>query len=316
MRPIGGEIELKLTDFKIYFTDSGRSSIRLFLRSGDNRYKKYLLPNYFCEAIENIFIEEKITYSFYDVFEDLSIDEKYINTQEFDVLYIINYFGKYIALDNVNLDNKILLEDNVFFYDFKNRHNAKKWYAFNSYRKISILADGSLVKTNLTIDADEVLKKEASFSNEKYRAKDIKYSYINKNEFNEQEYLDKFSNAEELLDNQIEIYTISSKSIYLLSKYLIDKEIRKKRFMKLKSLFSEFSILESVDEYSFFVMKLLERNNIKKMLMELNIFLPVHWGKSTQDNDLYNLVISVPLFENYNDDEFDYLINSLKDLIK
>ena len=316
MRPIGGEIEFKLTDFKIYFTDSGRSSMRFFLRSGDNRYKKYLLPNYFCEVIENIFIEEKITYSFYDVFEDLSIDEEYINTQEFDVLYIINYFGKYIALDNINLDNKILLEDNVFFYDFTNQNNAKQWYAFNSYRKISTLADGSLVKTNLTIDVDKILKEEASFTNEKYRAKAIKYSYINKNEFNEQEYLNKFSYAEELLDNQRDVYMISSKSLYLLSISSIDEEIRKKRFMKLKFLFSEFSILENVDNYSFFIMKILKRDTIKNKLMQSNIFLPVHWLKSTQDNELYNLVISVPLFENYNDDEFDYLINSLKDLLK
>ena len=232
MRPIGGEIELKLTDLKVYFTDSGRSSIRLFLRSGDNRYKKYLLPNYFCEVIENIFIEEKITYSFYDVFEDFSIDENYINTQEFDVLYVINYFGQYIDLDNIDLDNKILLEDNVFFYDFKNRHNAKQWYAFNSYRKISKLADGSIVKTNLTIDEKKILKEEASFSHEKYRAKAIKYSYINKDKFNEEKYLVKFSNAEKLLDNQRDIYSISSKSLYLLSSCPINKDMRKERFIK------------------------------------------------------------------------------------
>jgi hypothetical protein len=316
MRPIGGELELESNDFKVCFTDSGRSSIRLFLRSAQNRYKKYLLPNYFCEVIENIFIEEKIAYSFYNVFEDLSIDKKFINAQKYDVLYIINYFGQYIDLENINLDNKILLEDNVFFYNFTNRNDAKKWYAFNSYRKISTLADGSLIKTNLTIEKDKILKEEASFSNEKYEAKDIKYSYIYKNQFNEQEYLKKFSNAEELLDNQRDIYTISSKSLYLLLTYPINKEIREKRFKKLKLLFSDLSILKSVDDYSFFIMKLLQRDSIKTELMKLNIFLPVHWPKSTQDNELYNSVISVALFENYNDDEFDYLINSLKDSIK
>lgn len=315
MRPIGGELELKFNDFKVYFTDSGRSSLRLFLRSGDNRNKRYLLPNFFCEVIEHIFIEENIEYKFYNIFEDLTIDIKYINNSDYDVLYVINYFGKYTNLSKINLDDKVLIEDNVFFHDFINHSNAKKWYGFNSLRKISTLADGSLIKTNIAIDKEKILKDKPEFSAIKYDAKQIKYAYINNGEFEESDYLDKFQNAEFLLNNQKNIYSISNESIFLLLGQITEQNIRKKRFNRLKSMFNDYTILHGVDYYSFFIMKVDKRDEFRKKLMTLNIFLPVHWSKSTQDNDLYKFIISIPLFEIYSDSDFNILIEKIKEIL-
>jgi len=315
MRPIGGESELKSNDFKVYFTDSGRSSLRLFLRSGDNREKKYLLPNFFCEVIENIFIEENVEYKFYNVFEDLTVDIQYINNSDYDVLYIINYFGKYTDLSKINLDDKILIEDNVFFYDFKNHADVKKWYGFNSLRKISILADGSLIKTNIDIDEEKILREKPNFSSLKYDAKHIKYAYVNNGKYNETEYLDKFHAAETMLDNQKNIYSISNESIFLLLNQTIEKNIRKYRFNKLKTLFTDYALLDKIDYYSFFVMKLNTRDEFRKKLMTSNIFLPIHWPKSTQDNVLYQSIISIPLFETYSDSDFEFLIGKIKEVL-
>jgi len=315
MRPIGGELELKFNDFKVYFTDSGRSSLRLFLRSGDNRNKRYLLPNFFCDVIEHIFIEENIEYKFYNIFEDLTIDIKYINNSDYDVLYVINYFGKYTNLSKINLDDKVLIEDNVFFHDFINHSNAKKWYGFNSLRKISTLADGSLIKTNIAIDKEKILKDKPEFSAIKYDAKQIKYAYINNGEFEESDYLDKFQNAEFLLNNQKNIYSISNESIFLLLGQITEQNIRKKRFNRLKSMFNDYTILHEVDYYSFFIMKVDKRDEFRKKLMTLNIFLPVHWPKSTQDNDLYKFIISIPLFEMYSDSDFNILIEKIKEIL-
>jgi len=315
LRPIGGELELKSNDFKVYFTDSGRSSLRLFLRSGDNRNKRYLLPNFFCEVIENIFIEENIKYRFYNIFEDLTMDAKHINNSDYDILYVINYFGKYTNLSKIDLDDKILIEDNVFFYDFNNHFNVKKWYGFNSFRKISTLADGSLIKTNMSINEDEILKNKSDFSALKYDAKQIKYEYINKGKFKEPDYLNRFQGAEYILDNQKNIYSMSNESIFLLLDQAIEQNIRKKRFDKLVSLFSDCAILNEVEYYSFFIMKLEKRDEIRKKLMNLNIFLPVHWPKSTQNNDLYKTIISIPLFEIYSDSDFEFMIEKIKEIL-
>lgn len=315
MRSIGGELEVQENTFDVFFTDSGRSSIRLFLRSGSNNKKRYLLPDFFCEVIEKTFIEEKINYSFYKVFEDLSIDVNYINSVDYDVLYVINYFGKSIDLSLIDLKEKFLLEDNVFNFDFTNHKNIEKWYTFNSYRKISTLADGSLVKTNLKIDSSLIQKEEAKFIQEKYKAKNIKYLYINSQIKQESEYLKAFKNGEESIDMQKDIFSMSQRSLYLLINQPIDYKIREERFYILYKLFSRFAILSQSDEYSFFVMLVENRDYFRKNLMKKNIFLPIHWPKSSCANNLYEKIISIPLFENYSDEEFDYMINTIKEAL-
>jgi len=315
LRPIGGELELKANDFKVYFTDSGRSSLRLFLRSGNNKNKRYLLPNFFCEVIEHIFIEENIKYKFYNIFEDLTMDLKYINNSDYDVLYVINYFGKYTNLSKINLNNKILIEDNVFLHDFINHSNAKKWYGFNSFRKISTLADGSLIKTTISIDEEKILQNKPEFTALKYGAKQIKYEYIHNGKFEEFEYLNRFQDAEIMLDNQKNIYSINNESTFLLFSQKIDYDIRKYRFNKLKTLFADYAILNDVECYSFFVMNIDRRDEVRKKMMNFNIFLAIHWPQSTQDNDLYKSIISIPLFETYDDSDFEFLIGKLEEVL-
>ena len=156
MKPIGGEIAFKEENYQSFFTDSGRSSLRLFFRSFDYKNKKVLLPNFFCDIIEQILKEESIAYEFYNVNSNFSINSDEINNKQFDILYVINYFGSITELENINLTHKILLEDNVFSINFSNNHKAKKWYAFNSFRKITSLTDGSLIKTNLPINDSNI----------------------------------------------------------------------------------------------------------------------------------------------------------------
>ena len=307
MRPIGGEIEVKLED-KIFYTDSGRSSLRLFCK--EMKPKKVLLPDFLCEVIIKTFESENISYSFYHINEDLTIDFDSVS-DDFDVFYFINYFGVNQNIDKNFLKDKIIVEDNVFFYNFENR-GFKNWFSFNSYRKITNLADGSLIKTNLDIK-NELIEDNSVVSNYKYQAKNLKYDYIFKDRGNESNYLKLFEKGEKLLDNQCFIRKISNESIYLLSlyEYTTIQQIRKKRFEKLYNLFSDFCLNKNPKEYSFFVMKINNRDIIRKKLFEYKIFLPIHWPKVT-NNVLYDKIISIPLFENYTDKEFEYMLNILK----
>jgi len=313
MRPIGGELEAKLDNVKSYFTDSGRSSLRLFLKSEDNRKKRYLLPDFFCELIEEIFIEEKVSYSFYKINNDLSLNEKEILENKFDVLYIINYFGIQIKLNSLVLKDKIIIEDNVFFYNFENFNNYKYWFAFNSFRKISVLSSGSMIKTNLNLNLDLIKNNEAPFIKLKNNAKDMKYEFIKNNLFSEEEYIKKFNEAENRLDKQKEIFRIDNNSVSQFISYNFKNEqnIRKKRYDILYKIFNKNCINKKSQYYSYFVILINNRDEFRKKLMEKNIYLPIHWPKSTQENSLYNSIISIPLFEVYTDIEFEYLRNNL-----
>jgi len=314
MRPIGGEIEFPKLSENIYFADSGRSSLKLFLRSGFNS-KKILLPNYFCEIIEQILIDENIEYEFYNILDNLTIDFESIENKQYDILYIINYFGMTHNIDKLAIDNKIIIEDNVFFNDFSNTKNYKYWFGFNSFRKISSLSDGSLIKTNLKINNDLIINQEAKFVQPKNIAKDLKYQYIYNNIGEESDYLNKFIEGESLINLQKNIYTISNKSLYYLfaKDTFNNQDILKKRYERLYKEFKEYSLNLKITYYSFFILKLSNVDKLKKELSTKQIYLPIHWPKSTQYNDLYGRLISIPLFINYDDVEFNNMIDIIKE---
>ncbi len=315
MRNIGGELELKSVDTESYFTDSGRSSLRLFLQSNDNRDKKYLLPDFFCEVIEKILIDENVEYSFYKVSEELLLDEEEILHKDFDVLYIVNYFGVQQKLQSSLLKDKIIIEDNVFFHNFENSANYKNWFAFNSFRKISLLSGGSLIKTNLELDVTFIKNENAPFIKLKNIAKNIKYEYINYKLFTEKEYLVKLEEAEESLNNQKEIFKIDNNLLANLITMDIksQQEIRKIRFDILYDLFPQECINKNPSYYSFFVMCIQNRDDFRKNLMDSNIYLPIHWPQSSRVNSLYGDIISIPLFEIYTEEEFLYMLKKIED---
>ena len=212
MKIIGGEYALEKEKYNSYFTDSGRSSLRLFLRNFPK--KKLLIPDFNCKVVLDLLNEENTEYEFYHIYENFEIDINSINKKRFDVLYIINYFGKNpSSLSKINvLNDVIILEDNVFYLNFSNSQNFKKWYGFNSFRKISELSDGSIVKTNLQIE-NLIKNEEATFVKIKYIAKEIKYDFLFKNVGSENEYLTRFAEAEKELDRQSEIFMMSNKIV-------------------------------------------------------------------------------------------------------
>lgn len=313
MRPIGGELELEQQQYQSYFTDSGRSALRLFLRSQNHRDKTYLLPNFLCEIIETVFQQEKVNYKFYTINDDLTIDAGSVNSQSYDGLYIINYFGIETNLLAINLQDKILIEDAVFSFDIKNQHNVKQWFAFSSYRKISNLTSGSLAVSNMPIDQSLIVGKNAPFAAVKAEAKHIKYQYIHQGLHDEPKYLQKFAQAEQMLDNQTHIYPMDSNAIAaLLSRDVVQIQAkRRQRFAALLALFEAHHLGAIPTEYSFFVMSIKDRDGFQKIMRAQNIFLPVHWP--TNDPKTINQhIISIPLFEVYTDQEFEFLLKTMK----
>tara|TARA_B110000091_G_scaffold211737_1_gene256947 strand:- start:567 stop:1517 length:951 start_codon:yes stop_codon:yes gene_type:complete len=309
MKPIGGEIAIKDQGETSFITDSGRSSLRLLLRSGKFRSMKFLIPNFFCSVIEEVLIEEKVNYSFYDINEDLSINNETINAVNYDVLYVINYFGKISDLSSIDLNNKILVEDNVFLYNFENYQNSENWYAFNSYRKFSPLTDGSLIKTNLRINPSEINNIQAPFSSIKRDACKKKYAFISENKSSEIEFLQLFNSGEKEINNQNDIYCISPQSLNLIFKGdFNNQEILKSRFVELQDLTQKESELPSY--FSFFSFVLRNKKGFLEFMKRNNIFLPNFWPETTQKNDLYNNLVVIPLF--YNDIEFKYVKEMLK----
>jgi len=304
MKLIGGEIEMSQTNLYEYLTDSGRSSLRLLLHG--LKTKKFLIPNYLCEIVLKVFNEHSIDYSFYAINGDLSIDISRIKKKDYDVLYIINYFGRNNDIYGVIPSDTTLVEDNVFLPIFEKPKNIDKWIGFNSFRKISPVADGSLIKSTIELSDELFFKEESEFAPIKYKAKNIKYNYIHNHKHSEEEYLDLFRLAESTLDAQNSINSIYSYSLFRIFDFLSTNEKeysnRKENICVLKKYLRSKAININTQYPSFYVLSVDKRDELRKYLFEKSIYLPIHWPKvSGVENDLFNRLISIPVDSRYNE---------------
>lgn len=301
MKLIGGELPVSNDHYATYFTDSGRSSLRLFVRN--YKKKKFLIPDFLCETVVRILGVEEIEYDFYHIDESLSADLHSIAFKKYDVLYVINYFGKKdSSFAQLHLDNKIVVQDSVFEILFNNYLQAKNWFGFNSFRKITYLADGSMIKTNLQFDI-KIQCKEADFVRMKYTAKEEKWKYVHSKTSIENVYLNGLEVAEQSLNVQNDIYMMSGRSHFLLlesmANYHDEIRRRKENLMILLETMSDIQLFLGADESPFFVISTTKRDELRRYLASKNIFLPVHWPFFGISNELYQTIISIPLFSCY-----------------
>lgn len=303
MKTIGGEAELAKEEYNIYYTDSGRSSLRLILRS--LKGKIIALPNYLCSTITEVLEDENIEYIYYNVSGDFKVDLLSLGVN-FDVLYVIDYFGithDYLS-GNKMLNDKIVIEDNVFSPFIENTCIFNKWISFNSYRKFSFCAEGSMIKSTLKLNQNEIITTFAPFIEEKYKAKELKFNYINNQMHSEEEYLDLFKSSEQILDNQQDIFFPSDLGIANIIKFNQDlfKEMvqRELNYETLKNKINS-PLYQFIRFKSFFVFSCENRNELRKHLFQDNIFLPIHWPNTLNiNNPLYNNLLSVPVDSRYN----------------
>lgn len=306
---IGGEAECQGEALHSCLTDSGRSSLRLLLRSGFAQ-KRFLLPDYLCKVIPEIFDELHVDYSYYRVNEDLSFDLGN-ELQHGDVLYVINYFGQQADLSTLQESNWIL-EDNVFLPLVENRYNQKNWVGFNSFRKISSLADGSIIRSTCKLEESQIKQTDASFAALKTAAKKLKYEYLHFSGDDEQGYLKLFAEAEQLIDEQREIFSISKASLFkLLEFYLnIDREYspRKRNCKILDEYLSLWRVNNKATHPSLYVLSVENRDNLRQYLFKHKIFLPVHWPRIAGiTNPLYDKIISIPVDSRYGEDDMHHV---------
>jgi len=142
-----GKSDTRKLDYHTYFTMFGRNSLEYIMRNMDKTLI-YMLPDFHCDEILKVFDKHNVKYNFYHINEDLTIDWDSVDSHYCDVFYAISYFGVKHDYDPI-MFNKILLEDNVFNVDFDIDDRFKDYIGFNSYRKITPLQSGSLLKSTI-----------------------------------------------------------------------------------------------------------------------------------------------------------------------
>ncbi|NFT07292.1 MULTISPECIES: DegT/DnrJ/EryC1/StrS family aminotransferase [Clostridium] len=257
-------------------------------------------------------------------------------------------------LGNLKSKNILLIEDAVQKFWLKYEDKFIGDYVFNSYRKF-LPIDGSLVlfnkykslnNINSSNKNDKLVELKKINESLKYieendgyfqfmgKARDVKTKFILEGIGNENEYLNLFDRAHKAYYERKDIFKINPKHKNYLN-YFPGNKLLKKRNENYKYLFEN---LKNIKEINFlnhsenlydntplvFPILIENRDYIKKQLMKRNIYIPVHWDLSNEvwinefkeSLSISKRILSLQIDWRYEIQDMDFLVNSLKDILK
>lgn len=332
------EIDGAVFDYKYadsVFTSSGRSAISFVLKDiAASGRKVALLPIYTCESVIQPFIDMGYEPKFYSVNENLCCDKeqfwKEIEKTNPTVILVHSYFGfntlrelvKPIGQAGKN-GVKIIEDTTQTLYSSYKKLNAD--YQIGSFRKWAGLPDGGYALKKVGSFKDKPVKTDVDFEKIKLDAMYAKHEYILTGTGDKSAFLEKYIQAEKLLDNQDKYYKISPSSLTVQANLDL-KELTEKRRNNYKILLNGlkdngvFDIIfktlpnDTVPLY-FPVICTTERKKVQEYLREKQIYAPIVWTKSDLLKEipvsalkLYEKMLCIPCDQRYDTDDMQRII--------
>ncbi|MFA5528219.1 MAG: hypothetical protein WC996_06340 [Peptostreptococcales bacterium] len=326
---------LGLEDYFVKLFSSGRGALRALLRKIDR--KRALLPSYLCHSVVQAFSTELYDISFYESIGNGGINVEVLKERlrNVDVFLIIHYFGfpfKSEILDQIRetctkLD-VVIIEDStqsifttpLFIGD----------YGFASLRKWAGIPDGGvayaksplLLEENYSINDLFCQKRCIGMMQRSIFLAGIATDYL--------VHLEYLQRAEELLNNESGIFSISplSKSLISSIDFITVKRKRRENYKVLFRLLKNTKIeiiTPQLTEYEcplFLVIRVARRDYLRSQLAEKGIFCPVHWpieDDTLLQNQLLknwtSKVLSIPIDQRYGIQEMKYIAKTLLSIV-
>ena len=328
------EVPIKNTNNELFIENtkwfvSGTSALEFIILDikKNNKIRKAALPSFCCECMIKPFIKNNIEVIFYPVYLDSNNNLvcDYSSIEKCDIHLLISYFG-YNKQKIIGKASGIIIRDTTHSIFSKEYHDAD--YYFGSLRKWAGFWTGgyaftykkwnNIKKIELVDEFYLNLRKNAMEEKERY--------LISKT--TSKEYLNKFYEAEEYLDN-CNIVSGCERDIELVKNLdinFIKKQRRKNAEILMKDL-KEFIIFDKLEENDcpLFVPIIVEtnlRNDLRKYLIENNIYCPIHWEETEFHNldnitkRLYNEGLSIICDQRYTEEDMRIISRKIKEFLK
>lgn len=282
--------------------------------------KSIYMPSYCCHTMIQPFLDNSIDVQFYNVGFD---NGQYTYEIDFDtncdVVLIMQYFGFYNeevekSINQFKKYGKIIIEDATHSWFSQNPYSHKSDYVLASFRKWTGLHCGAIAVKRY----DSFSELSSNRINYRYiqirqQASELKKEYIENNKGKKEIFLKMFSEAENSLRNNYQDYRIPDSYERLITRLDIEtiktrrQENSKVLIEGLKNL-KKIRILEITykDVPLFVPIIVLEgkRDELRKYLIDHNIYSPVHWILSEEhridDTYLFDNSLSLICDQRYN----------------
>ena len=313
-------------DYKLLM--SGRGAIDYILDEIKDNKKIVYMPNYCCESMVIPFENKGYQIKFYNVDVmnnkyDIDIDEDY------SIFYAMSYFGYNVSnmdnyIERISEKNKIIIEDITHRFLCKKNYCSKSDYLICSLRKWFPIVSGGLV-----INVKEDFKNSIdSFSvniqyiKDRFQAMDLKNKYMNDEIIDKDKFLKLYNSSNKLIEDY-KNKKIDEASIMIL-KALNIEEIKARRIENCKLIESKIKskkYIKLLYEYKegdcplFVPITIKNRDDIRKALIDKNIYLPIHWPNDFKiNNTIYDIELSLVNDQRYSREDINKYIDTFLEI--
>jgi dTDP-4-amino-4,6-dideoxygalactose transaminase len=310
----------------IIYPSLGRNGLTILLNCLDLKNKTVLLPGYTCDSVIEPFMQANFKIEYYSFNKDLSIDLKEFAriTNKFkpSILLVHGFYGINTFLNASHIINELQKKGCVIIQDdtqtmFSSNKNLNADYFIGSIRKWLAIPDGSYIcssKKSLKLDEPEHTK----FINLQIDAFKLKTQFSKNLDQNLKiKYKALYLNAQNIIDNDPTVYSMSQVSMGILNNTNIEvlKQKRRQNYNYLfVNLYNKFSFIKTVFETEvtqdicpiYFPIYIEKREEFQKFMSDNDIFATIIWpkpkqvGKLTDDNEfIYDKIIGIPCDQRY-----------------
>lgn len=318
------------------FLLSGRTAIYYVLKNIllENTVQKVYFPSYSCHSMEQAFEDLGIEIEYYDVYYNNGLKYNINLDEECDIFFAMNYFGysstnmeSYIK--NFKEKGKIVIEDITHSMLSEKKYCEYSDYLIGTLRKWFPIASGGIaVDMNSNFPLEPKYSSNENMIMIKREAMQDKKNYIEKIDVVEKDvFLEKYSKSNKMLETDYQNYSIDDESLKILMGINLEevikirKENSKAIYDKLqKNIYIKFLINDfSEKDVLIFVPIMLEKNkrdNLRKYLIENEIYLPIHWQVNDKINNIIDNELSLICDQRYNKNQIAEYIDKIIDYMK
>lgn len=281
-----------ISDVNLQKFRSGRDALKAIALFYHHRTKKVLLPALCCESMVTPFLMSGYEVVFYKINSNYTADvddiekklEKgcvflymsYFGIDAIDSSYIRSWKRNFEIISIEDRTQNILIEPKGFLPDI----------TISSIRKWLALPDGALLWANENYVCNAII--DNKFSDIRERAMRVKSSYLSEGvESLKDTYLSMFQSANRMLDESLNIFSISRKSEMILrqidfNKIFNQREQNVKILKQNLEIAKEKKLLAFITEKPekstlYFPILVEKRDEVQKLLAKEKVYCPVIW---------------------------------------
>lgn len=322
---------------------TGRSAISFVLKAIEHRkgeeQKVALIPAFTCDTVARPFLSAGYELYTYPVDENLCVDAETILALQKDIQASVVLVHRYYGFDTItNIDiladtlrtrGVSLIEDKTqCLYSQLPEIDAD--YIVGSIRKWNGVPDGGFAICREGYFCDKPVDQDIVLQESKKTAAIEKYKYLFQGQGEKETFLDMFRNAEDHLDNQKKIYTISDLSLQIQSNQNIDdlRHRRQRNYMLLSDGLQSVPGVRVVFEHLpesvtplYCPVYVDDRLTLQRHLVSESIYAPVVWPQTdvvpspyAQVNKLYHHLLCIPIDQRYSKEDMLRVVEAIRHL--